>query len=84
MILTTLYDNVSLNPQFSLKEDWGFSLFVQEDGHSILFEKVRYIAPSHCTGDTAKKIFKDVFKERFIQNGVGRTIKIEDERLGIE
>lgn len=240
MILTTLYDNVSLNPQSSLKEDWGFSLFVQEDGYSILFdtgasgnillhnakalsisfpnkifishfhldhtgglttilkkdsvvyypyssfdlsktlqkagansvkikdtleiypnvystgvlhfrsvaneqalvlqksnglilivgcshpgiqnivdfvtdkfgksiflliggfhllgrnrwkirriaknlfEKVYYIAPSHCTGEAAKKIFKDVFKERFIQNGVGRTIKIEDERLSIE
>ncbi len=49
-----------------------------------LFEKVYYIAPSHCTGEAAKKIFKDVFKERFIQNGVGRTIKIEDERLSIE
>ncbi|MCD6107287.1 MAG: MBL fold metallo-hydrolase [Caldisericaceae bacterium] len=240
MILTTLYDNVSLNPQSSLKEDWGFSLFVQEDGYSILFdtgangdillhnaktlsvsfpnkifishfhsdhtgglttilkkdsivyypyssfdlsetlqkagvnsvkindtleiypnvystgvlpfrsavneqalvfqksnglilivgcshpgiqnivdfvtdkfgksiflliggfhllgrnrwrirgiaenllEKVNYIAPSHCTGEAAKKIFKDVFKERFIQNGVGRTIEIKDERLNIK
>jgi 7,8-dihydropterin-6-yl-methyl-4-(beta-D-ribofuranosyl)aminobenzene 5'-phosphate synthase len=49
-----------------------------------LFEKVHYIAPSHCTGEAAKKIFKNVFKERFIQNGAGRIIEIEKGRLGIK
>jgi len=49
-----------------------------------LFKKVHYIAPSHCTGEPAKRIFENLFKERFIKNGVGRTIEIEDGRLSIK
>jgi 7,8-dihydropterin-6-yl-methyl-4-(beta-D-ribofuranosyl)aminobenzene 5'-phosphate synthase len=44
-----------------------------------LYQKVYYIAPSHCTGEPAKRIFKDLFKERFIKNGVGQKINIDDK-----
>lgn len=67
----------------------GFHLF-SENRRTVrriaegLFKKVHYIAPSHCTGEPAKRIFKDLFKERFIKNGVGEEIEIKDGRLNIK
>ncbi len=49
-----------------------------------LLPKVHYIAPSHCTGEPAKKIFKELFKERFVKNGVGQRIEINDGRLTLK
>jgi 7,8-dihydropterin-6-yl-methyl-4-(beta-D-ribofuranosyl)aminobenzene 5'-phosphate synthase len=34
---------------------------------------VRYVAPSHCTGEWAINTFRDVFGERFIEGGAGKT-----------
>ena len=39
---------------------------------------VRYVGASHCSGDTAKKMFEDEYKEYFINVGVGRVIKGDD------
>lgn len=39
-------------------------------------EGVRYIAPSHCTGDFARKLFKKSFHSGFIEAGVGSRIYI--------
>lgn len=39
-------------------------------------EGVRYIAPSHCTGDFARKLFKKSFHSGFIEAGVGSHIYI--------
>ncbi|MGC9365912.1 MAG: MBL fold metallo-hydrolase [bacterium] len=37
---------------------------------------IKYVAPSHCSGDETRKIFKDYFKQRFIEVGVGFEITI--------
>jgi 7,8-dihydropterin-6-yl-methyl-4-(beta-D-ribofuranosyl)aminobenzene 5'-phosphate synthase len=42
---------------------------LQEDG-------VQTIAPSHCTGEAAIRIFKNRFGKNFIESGVGRRIVI--------
>ena len=39
---------------------------------------VRYVGASHCSGDTARKMFEDEYKEYFINVGVGRIIKGDD------
>jgi len=39
---------------------------------------VRYVGASHCSGDTAKKMFEDEYKEYFINVGAGRVIKGDD------
>jgi len=39
---------------------------------------VRYVGASHCSGDTARKMFEDEYKEYFINVGVGRVIKGDD------
>ncbi len=39
-------------------------------------EGVKYIAPSHCTGDTARELFKQAFGKGFIEAGVGSHIYI--------
>jgi len=37
---------------------------------------VRRVAPCHCTGDRAIELFKEAFKEDFIEGGVGEVIEI--------
>ncbi len=36
---------------------------------------VEYITPTHCTGDLAIEIFKEVYGENYIPGGVGRIIE---------
>ncbi len=39
-------------------------------------EGIKYIAPSHCTGDLARELFKKAFTSGFIEAGVGTRINI--------
>ncbi len=55
----------------------------KEIGEIVLeFKKlgVKYVAPCHCSGDIARRLFKEVYKENFINAGVGKIISIEDLR----
>lgn len=36
---------------------------------------VKRVAPSHCSGDLARRLFKEEFDENFIANGVGKEIQ---------
>lgn len=38
---------------------------------------VEKVAPSHCSGDKAREIFRKEYGEDFIENGVGKTIKLD-------
>jgi len=38
--------------------------------------KVKKAAPSHCSGDKTRELFKEEYKEDFISNGVGKKIEI--------
>jgi 7,8-dihydropterin-6-yl-methyl-4-(beta-D-ribofuranosyl)aminobenzene 5'-phosphate synthase len=38
---------------------------------------VQKIGPCHCTGENARKIFSDSFKENYIEVGVGREVVLE-------
>jgi len=39
---------------------------------------VKKVAPAHCTGSRAIRLFEDEYKSDFIKVGVGRKIRIED------
>ena len=39
---------------------------------------VMKVGATHCTGDKAIELFKDAYKENFVQMGVGKAIKISD------
>jgi len=39
---------------------------------SLLRLGVQKVAPCHCSGDAARKMFKDYFGENYIQSGLGR------------
>jgi len=39
--------------------------------------RVTKVAPSHCTGDTVRKALAEEYKRNFIENGVGRIIRLE-------
>jgi 7,8-dihydropterin-6-yl-methyl-4-(beta-D-ribofuranosyl)aminobenzene 5'-phosphate synthase len=60
----------------------GFHLFSASDSElrSIIsdFRKlgVQKAAPCHCSGDRCRELFKEEYKENFIENGVGKIIEI--------
>ncbi len=37
---------------------------------------IKKVAPCHCSGERCRKLFKQEYKEDFIENGVGKIIKI--------
>jgi 7,8-dihydropterin-6-yl-methyl-4-(beta-D-ribofuranosyl)aminobenzene 5'-phosphate synthase len=39
---------------------------------------IRYISPTHCSGDGTLEIFKTVFGENYIRSGAGKVIRTED------
>mgnify|MGYP001106972366 CR=1 FL=1 len=39
---------------------------------------VRYVSPSHCTGEWAIGAFREAFEGRFISGGAGRTYELEE------
>lgn len=41
---------------------------------------VKYLAPSHCTGEGAIEAFRKAFRERFIAGGAGKTYEIGELR----
>jgi len=60
----------------------GFHLLSKRD-HDIAsiietFKKmgVQKVAPCHCTGDRARRLFEQQYREGFIRAGVGRVIRI--------
>jgi len=42
-------------------------------------EKVKRVAPCHCSGDLTRKLFQEAYKGDFILAGVGKKIKIDSE-----
>ena len=39
---------------------------------------VKHIAPSHCSGGEAMKIFAEVYGDQFVKSGLGRSISVDD------
>ncbi len=37
---------------------------------------VARVAPSHCSGDTARKVFKEAYGENYVRAGVGRRVHV--------
>ena len=64
----------------------GFHLFGESKGEieNIVssFRKlgVSYVGPCHCSGDTARQLFKKEYSENFINVGVGRVVTMNDLR----
>jgi 7,8-dihydropterin-6-yl-methyl-4-(beta-D-ribofuranosyl)aminobenzene 5'-phosphate synthase len=38
---------------------------------------VQKVAPSHCTGDAARKLFRELWGQNFIESGVGAVIELQ-------
>jgi 7,8-dihydropterin-6-yl-methyl-4-(beta-D-ribofuranosyl)aminobenzene 5'-phosphate synthase len=64
----------------------GFHL-IQTDSTKIktiaqeLRKLTKYIGPCHCTGEKAQGIFKDIFKEDFIEIKAGLKLKVGEDKL---
>lgn len=72
-----------INPKINLITG-GFHLLQKEDSELLEIAKmcktkygVKYMAPSHCTGERAMMIFKKVYEDNFIYAGLGEIISIE-------
>jgi 7,8-dihydropterin-6-yl-methyl-4-(beta-D-ribofuranosyl)aminobenzene 5'-phosphate synthase len=61
----------------------GFHLLHQSENelkntaNQILKMEILNIGPSHCSGDAARKMFSEIFKDGYIETGVGKKIVIE-------
>jgi len=53
-------------------------VMIKEIANKINEMGVNKVAPCHCSGDNAREIFAQVFKENFILAGVGKKFKIND------
>jgi 7,8-dihydropterin-6-yl-methyl-4-(beta-D-ribofuranosyl)aminobenzene 5'-phosphate synthase len=51
---------------------------IEEIVNEIKGEGVKKVAPCHCSGDLARRLFKEVYGKNFVLTGVGKRIKIED------
>jgi len=84
--VSIVYDNNAFGE--NLKADWGFSCLIRGLEKSILFDtgtngKIllsnmeKLGGPCHCTGDDARKLFAEEYKENFIDLGVGKEIRVQ-------
>lgn len=39
---------------------------------------VRFVAPSHCSGDAARRLFAEAFGDRFVEVGAGKIVTLDD------
>jgi len=51
---------------------------IEEIVNEMKREGVKKVAPCHCSGDLARKLFKEVYGENYIPAGVGTRIKIKE------
>jgi 7,8-dihydropterin-6-yl-methyl-4-(beta-D-ribofuranosyl)aminobenzene 5'-phosphate synthase len=38
---------------------------------------VEKVAPSHCTGDAARKLFRNMWGQNFVESGLGTIIELQ-------
>lgn len=51
---------------------------IQQVIQSLQNEAVKYVCPTHCSGDLAKEMFKESFKKKYIAGGVGKKVSLPD------
>jgi 7,8-dihydropterin-6-yl-methyl-4-(beta-D-ribofuranosyl)aminobenzene 5'-phosphate synthase len=60
----------------------GFHLhrFIEEEIKEVIQKiagmNILNVAPTHCSGNTARQMFKKVFDEKYIEVGIGKTINL--------
>jgi 7,8-dihydropterin-6-yl-methyl-4-(beta-D-ribofuranosyl)aminobenzene 5'-phosphate synthase len=50
---------------------------LQQIGEELKKLGVEKVAPSHCTGDTARKLFRDLWGQNFVESGLGTIIELQ-------
>jgi 7,8-dihydropterin-6-yl-methyl-4-(beta-D-ribofuranosyl)aminobenzene 5'-phosphate synthase len=57
---------------------WMSSFQIKGIIKGVKKEGVKKVSPCHCSGDLARKLFKEAYGKDFILSGVGKRIKIPD------
>ncbi len=52
--------------------------FIEEVAKDLKSLGVRYVTPTHCSGELAQKIFAEIFGEGYIPGGAGRIVELPD------
>ena len=61
----------------------GFHLFretedkIKDTINKMLNMGIISVSPSHCSGDIARKLFKEAYRNNYIETGTGKNIRIE-------
>ncbi|MCD6345936.1 MAG: MBL fold metallo-hydrolase [Bacteroidales bacterium] len=51
---------------------------IQKVIQSLQVSAVKYVCPTHCSGDLALAMFKESYQEKYLEGGVGRKIDLPD------
>ncbi|UCD49282.1 MAG: MBL fold metallo-hydrolase [Phycisphaerales bacterium] len=57
---------------------WAQAAEIQQIIRSLKNLGVRYVAPTHCSGDKARALFRQHFGAHYLEVGVGKTISLAD------
>lgn len=49
---------------------------IREIIRKFRFENIRQVGPAHCSGDEARALFREAYREDFLDIGVGKTIDL--------
>jgi len=60
--------------------EWATAGKVQKIIAAFEGRGVRYVAPTHCSGERARHLFQQQYGTRYIEAGVGKTISLADLR----
>jgi 7,8-dihydropterin-6-yl-methyl-4-(beta-D-ribofuranosyl)aminobenzene 5'-phosphate synthase len=58
--------------------EWVTSWRMEKVAAALEGQGVRYVAPSHCTGERARQVFRKRYRERCLDMGVGRSISLAE------
>jgi 7,8-dihydropterin-6-yl-methyl-4-(beta-D-ribofuranosyl)aminobenzene 5'-phosphate synthase len=58
--------------------EWAFKHQIEKIITSFRESGVRHVAPTHCSGERAREMFRRKFGPRFVHAGVGKTLTLAD------
>jgi 7,8-dihydropterin-6-yl-methyl-4-(beta-D-ribofuranosyl)aminobenzene 5'-phosphate synthase len=64
--------------------EWSTKWKLEKIAAAFRRHGIRYLAPTHCSSDKARELFRQEYGPCFIETGVGRTITLADLNLSVD
>jgi 7,8-dihydropterin-6-yl-methyl-4-(beta-D-ribofuranosyl)aminobenzene 5'-phosphate synthase len=77
---TALHDGPVLLLMGGFHLEWSMKRRLEKIVAAFRAHNVRYIAPTHCSGDTARELFQQHYGPHYLDVGVGKIVAVPDLR----